>query len=436
VAVIRSPEIKTYTVMNFGHPGMAFGLVGGLIAASDQSVKSDQLSLELKNRRLSVPAELANGVAAELSHLGFRASVEDAPWEEKEGGKYTLPFEKIQSGADAVVVVTPTIVGFIATAGGDYLPTIAASVTILGKDRKNPLYRGFHDTGWQLKAEGWRYSPPAAAFPNFDDLMRSPARTADSLVAASSAIARSVALDLRRLVPSLAARPLQEAPARAQAPPPVPAPPQPPVASAAPAVNTAAAAPSWLPAPGSSYRYLWSDLKYGRKQQEFRVRVVTANGSNVGELWDSSSSMSIVVANELGFISRRAGGDATFIELSPYMPVAALEQAQAALQKTNFPSEGAIPYVITSSDADWDQAEVPAGSFRALRISVQGQRELPPAVGSQSQTIPKRFVYTVWYAPDVKRSVRLRYQVWSSTGLLISDEQVDLLEYKGQAVAR
>lgn len=219
IAVIRSPEIKTYTVMNFGHPGLAFGLIGGLIAAGDQSNKSDQLSLELKSRGLSVPSQLANGVAAELTRLGFTANVEDAPWEEKEGGKFTLPFEKIHSDADAVVVISPTVVGFVATAGGDYMPTITASITILGKDRKNPLYRGFHDTGWQLKAEGWRYTPPAATFPNFEDLMRSPSRTADALVGAASAIAYSFAVDLQRQLPSLAANPLPPGPATPISPP-------------------------------------------------------------------------------------------------------------------------------------------------------------------------------------------------------------------------
>ena len=29
IAVIRPPEPNVYTVVNFGHPGMAFGLIGG-----------------------------------------------------------------------------------------------------------------------------------------------------------------------------------------------------------------------------------------------------------------------------------------------------------------------------------------------------------------------------------------------------------------------
>src|SRR5690349_9233819 len=44
VAVVRPPEPKAYTVMNFGHPGVAFGLIGGLVAAADQNSKQNQLT--------------------------------------------------------------------------------------------------------------------------------------------------------------------------------------------------------------------------------------------------------------------------------------------------------------------------------------------------------------------------------------------------------
>ena len=58
-------------------------------------------------------------------------------------------------------LVAPTVVGFvdggvINNAGSDYLPTIATVVTLLDKDHKTILYRGYHVTGWKLRAEGWR----------------------------------------------------------------------------------------------------------------------------------------------------------------------------------------------------------------------------------------------------------------------------------------
>ena len=198
VAVVRPPEVKTFTVMNFGHPGMAFGLVGGLIAAGDQSSKQDQLTKVLKEHDIRVTSALAENVAAQLTRQGFQATVEDAAWEESEG-RFKLPFDNIKSDADVVVIVAPTIIGFIATGvTSDYIPTLSAVVTVLGKDRKAPLYRGFHVSGWQPKADGWRHTPAATTFSNFESLMANPSATSRSLNQAASAVAVTIADDLRR----------------------------------------------------------------------------------------------------------------------------------------------------------------------------------------------------------------------------------------------
>jgi hypothetical protein len=124
--------------------------------------------------------------------------VEDGPWEEADG-KFKLSFDKIQSNADAVLVISPTIIGFVATGvTSDYLPTITAVVTLLGKDRKEQLYRGFHASGWQPKADGWRNSMAKTTFANFDALMADPTRTAASLSEAATAVTSTVSNDLRR----------------------------------------------------------------------------------------------------------------------------------------------------------------------------------------------------------------------------------------------
>jgi hypothetical protein len=201
-----------------------------------------------------------------------------------------------------------------------------------------------------------------------------------------------------------------------------------PAAAAPPSAAAAAGStsPSAPPAQGASYRYLWSDLKYGRKQQEFVVRVTAASGASVSEQWDNSPTLSVVAANELGFISRRVGGDAAFIELSPYMPAAKMAQAQEAIAQLKF----AEVFDIEGAEAEWDQAEAPAGTFRALRVTLRGARKSNYVGGAAVSTVPKNFVYTAWYAPELKRLVMLRHQIWSGSGALITDEQVALVEYR------
>jgi len=199
IALIRSPEPKTYTVQNFGHPGMAFGLIGGLIVAADLSSKRDRLTQTIKEKSpTTISNTMANSIVDQLLLRGFDVNVEDGPWEENDG-KFTIDFEKITSSADAVLVVAPSVVGFVATgATTPYLPTITAIATLLGKDRKEPLYRGFLSSGWHPKADGWRSSSPTATFGGFDALMADPTRTAGSLNSAASQIATMVAQDLKR----------------------------------------------------------------------------------------------------------------------------------------------------------------------------------------------------------------------------------------------
>jgi len=202
LTVIRPPQTKAYVVLNFGHPGLGFGLIGGIVAATDMNNKRDQLTAVLKQENLALPASLTERLVSGLTKEGYQAAAGEAPWETKDD-RDVLPYEKIQSDADAVLVVAPTIVGFVdggltASTGGSYVPTIATVVTLLDRDHKTVLYRGYHVAGWQPKAEGWRHTPPKSRYPNFTDLMQKPADTAASLIEASDAIASTVAADLHR----------------------------------------------------------------------------------------------------------------------------------------------------------------------------------------------------------------------------------------------
>ncbi|MCL2020873.1 MAG: hypothetical protein FWG81_01915 [Betaproteobacteria bacterium] len=197
VAVIRSPEPKTYTVYDFFHLGRAFGFIGGMIAIADQYKKQELLTQAIKEKNETPTSDtLAQSIATQLAYQGFDAKVEEGSWEEIDNG-FKIEFEKITSNADAILVVAPTTIGFISTsATSGYLPTITAVLTLFGEDRKEPLYRGFHATGWLPNAGGWRYSPPKVTFSDFGTLMSDPEKAATALSDAASGIAVTVAEDL------------------------------------------------------------------------------------------------------------------------------------------------------------------------------------------------------------------------------------------------
>lgn len=198
IAVILPPEPKTYTVTNLGHPGMSFGLIGGLIAAADESEKGDRFSRAMQSERLSVLAALSSSVEQKLIAAGYQARVEEGPWAE-DNGRYRVQIDKLRSEADAVLVISPAIVGYVSqNSFADYLPTITVDVTLLDKDRRTQLYRGFHATGWKPIGENWRHSPPTKTFATFDALMAQPSESASALTRGAATLSASIAEDLGR----------------------------------------------------------------------------------------------------------------------------------------------------------------------------------------------------------------------------------------------
>lgn len=198
ISVVRVPEPKTYTVLNIGHPGVAFGLIGGLIAAADQNSKQETLSKAYREQGIAINNVLVAELVKQLNAQGFIAQEQDAPWKEVDNS-HSLKFEDIQSTADAVLVVSPTIEGFVSPQGStSYLPTITAPATLLGDDKKNPMYRGFHAVGWRPPAEGWRSTEAKNTYPNFGALMADPKASAQSLEDAARDLAQSVSRDLKR----------------------------------------------------------------------------------------------------------------------------------------------------------------------------------------------------------------------------------------------
>ena len=76
---------------------------------------------------------------------------------------------------------------------------------------------------------------------------------------------------------------------------------------------------------------------------------------------------------------------------------------------------------------DWEEVTVPAGSYRALRLEVDGRREGMTQIPGRSTST--RYKMVVWYAPDIQRFVKLQHQTWASAAPF-SDDSFELIEYR------
>jgi hypothetical protein len=188
------------------------------------------------------------------------------------------------------------------------------------------------------------------------------------------------------------------------------------------------AAPA-LPASGASYRYLWAERQYGRQPQEFQVRVTGVEGWRVLESFtvDGRTTAAEIQAREQSFTGRPLGEGQSLLEFAPYLEAQNLAALQGAGDATAYPGNGQNPWTISVQAQGWEQVTVPAGTYRAMRVEVRGSRSVDARGAGVGVT--RRFEFTVWYAPELKRYAKLRHRAWNALSP-VGDENVELVEYR------
>ena len=206
------------------------------------------------------------------------------------------------------------------------------------------------------------------------------------------------------------------------------------VAIAAPSEAMAGSSSGGLVAPGTSWTYELTDRIYGREKSRIRVRVAAADDEMVHEEVSviegpkrPPAASRTIAAGEASFDLYRLDADRALTEFAPYLLEAGGEPALKSVVFTKgYPTSGYSGWVTASAQPVWEQATVPAGTFRVLRFVIRGHREIRPF-----SPIPVyRFEISVWYAPDVKRYVRLEHKTWLNLTKPDGDDVVELVEYR------
>lgn len=197
-----------------------------------------------------------------------------------------------------------------------------------------------------------------------------------------------------------------------------------------------------LPAVGATWKYRYSDLRYGRVRHDFTLRVTGVDGWSVNETLERDSegagrrtSQNTVSAQDLSFSERALESGRSFLEFAPYL--VATEKLEGVLPwrevGASFPSAGKS-WAFDGQKQSGEPVSVPAGTYKAVRIVISGSgsgTEWRTMAGVVSRSrIVTRFAYTLWYAPEVKRYVKIHLETWDGNGDKSSDEVVELLDYK------
>jgi hypothetical protein len=172
------------------------------------------------------------------------------------------------------------------------------------------------------------------------------------------------------------------------------------------------------------------------KQTEVTVRVLRAESGVIEEtvttnVQSAKASLRVVETREPRFLEHPLGGNSVLIEIAPYLLAAHDGKGPLGISRAiGYPhgQGGMAPWIVTVRELGWEKIAVPAGSFQALRVEINGQREY--VVNAAGQV--GRFSVVVWYSPEVKRSVKLEHRTWSTYLGSIPNgyDVVELLSYR------
>lgn len=170
-----------------------------------------------------------------------------------------------------------------------------------------------------------------------------------------------------------------------------------------------------LPGAGTTWAYDVIDKMFQRKSQLIVTALQARNDVLEERLQvESSSTQSQQLLRR---VSTRAASFAVvkdrladIIEFAPYLFAVNGERTESlALEASGYPAPiGAPDWVIRVARAPtWERVTVPAGSFRALRIDLEGD-----SANQWNISNVHRFEVHVWYAPEINRYVRLENFEW------------------------
>jgi uncharacterized caspase-like protein len=193
-----------------------------------------------------------------------------------------------------------------------------------------------------------------------------------------------------------------------------------------PVVPLATAKPELLPRVGDTWRY--------RVQDQFRLgdlfvtaKVDAITGDGVIETWTTTSDAKVrstLAALEPGF-TNLPGWGLTPPEFAPYLQAAGLlRTGQKMGEQQRRIEEVMMPLsVIVEGE---EEVQVGAGRFRAVKLVLRGQAR---ARGAAKSSQPMQTEQVVWYAPEVKRSVKSTVSTKVGSSLRESTS-FELMEFK------
>lgn len=193
-----------------------------------------------------------------------------------------------------------------------------------------------------------------------------------------------------------------------------------------------------LPKAGASWQYAYTMRGIRSARFNIGIRVAGVEGGIVREIITTPTSFGQTVSvspNSLTFRSFLLAQSQTLVELAPYLhTVLAKNETRMWGNLAGYPAGNAIlpAWTMTVRESGQEEVTVPAGTFKATRIEVSGQRRMSSNTPFHLSYESSRFRVRAWYAPEVQRYVKQQHETWSLSGAPSGEQLVELTSYSSQ----
>jgi len=198
IGIIEQIEQEKYLVENMGHPGMAFGLIGGAIALADITAKRNEFTKLVKDARgFRVVEEFQKMLLTELEGAGYSMKLIKGP-----RAKHELleKYEGLDDEVDVYLDFTLAAGYFCASSGSDYIPSINTLVRLVKRDTKEILYQELIYYGYKLQGKEAACIPSEQQyyFKDFEALKGKPDLAIEGVRKGVPLVSSHIAQSLRR----------------------------------------------------------------------------------------------------------------------------------------------------------------------------------------------------------------------------------------------
>lgn len=198
VAVTKRTGAESYDIVIVAHPGVNFGLIGGLVAAADMSSKSTRLTTALNPEQTALQDRVATRLVDALILGGYES--EALSLDKGVDTKSAFSTLRPQLKCDALLALEISGSYIAAGPSSDYVPfvrvkvlqTDATSGQVLYQDTVTYGYTHQHLKTVHLPADG-KYR-----FKDMDALVAAPDLAREGLYAGVDAIVAQISSDLKR----------------------------------------------------------------------------------------------------------------------------------------------------------------------------------------------------------------------------------------------